>query len=269
MTKPTCQVEGCSRTTAPGMVICDDCAERLVRDLLAVPGLAAALEEAHRKGLRFSRTAMVPHPDPVEPESPVPFNPRASEALRELLRVLTLWADWIAKERGLHRPLDTAPTLARWLATQVTWLRSSVEGPAAAGAIRRVVRRGLLVVDAPPDLIYAGPCTAEREGERCGADLYAEPGKVDARCPVCGAVYPLAERREWLLAKAEDMLLPASELSRAIDGLGLDVTPEVIWKWHERGRLASHGTTRAGRPVFRVGDVRDLVLQAAKKKGRA
>lgn len=271
-TKPTCQVAGCGKTTPPGTVVCQECADKLVMQLLVVPGLALALEEAHRKALRFSTTSMVPHPSATEQEeSPIPFDPRASAALALLVNTLTSWADLIAWSWGAHRPLDTPSALARWLAYYVTWMRSWDRGPEAVERIGAAVRHAFRVVDRPADRLYAGPCTAVLQPEgggrvECGADLYALPRETVVRCELCGATYVLEDRRQWLLGKAEDMLLPAGELARAIDGLGVDVTPELIRKWAERGRLTAHGTTRSGRPVYRVGDVRDLVLATATRR---
>lgn len=293
--RSTCRVRRCANTTPPGMVVCGDCADSLVRDLLIVPGLALALESAHTKSLRFGASTPSRAPVPSsqdQEESPLPFNPKASETSALLLDTLTRWADLVAHQRGYFRPLNTVPVLARWLAQQVVWLRSAEIGPEAVQRIRAVIRRSLHVVDRPADRLYAGPCDATVEVEvpptttepapdaaqqpttvsvPCGADLYAEAGDLAATCTSCGKVFPLAERRKWLLGEAEDMLLPATELARAIDGLGADVTPHMIRVWKDRGRLVPHGSTSTGRPLYRVGDVMDLVNAAALRaatKGR-
>lgn len=255
------------------MVVCGQCADRLLLDLEQVPGLVHALEAAHTKGLRFSTTrrprVVLPAGEDQE-EAPLPFEPRATETARLLHDALASWADTIAAHRGLFPPLDTAHALPAWLCGQVPWLRSAACGPEAVAKLCGVIGRVRAAVDRPPDLEFAGPCGASVVDEAgllrvCRADLYARRGDEVAECDVCGATYPLDERRTWLLDRVDDMLLPASELARAVDGLGVDVTPSAIWKWKERGRLLPHGTDAHGHPLYRVGDVRDLVAATAER----
>ena len=271
---PSCHLPGCKDTTPPGMLVCGRHADMLTDDLVDVPGLLLALEAAHGKQLHYSTTRAAPLVLPEEEESPLPFNPKASEVAGLLVDTLTRWADLIARSRGLFRPLNTPTALPVWLCSQVSWLRGAECGPEAVAKIRAVIRAARLVVDRPPDLAYAGPCGGsllDDDGllQVCTADLYARPGELQVTCRVCGTRYPLAERRKWLLAKTEDMLLPATELARAIDGLGVDVTPSAIWKWKERGRIVPHGTDPAGHPLYRVGDIMDLVNATAVRTAAA
>lgn len=286
----------CGAAVPPGVVVCGRCADELLTDLVHVPGIALALEAAHGRQLRFGASVLPPSfgLDGVEreEESALPFDPRASEAAAMLLDTLTRWADLIAGARGLFRPLDTWTALPAWLCGQVSWLRSAECGPEAVVKVRGAIRQARLVVDRPPDLVYVGPCSAlVRTAPRvcgcgvdltdqagllavtcpgcarvfaprvCGADLYARPGRdvTEVACRECGARFPIGDRRAWLLEQAQDRLLPATELARAIDGLGVDVTPSAIWKWKERGRLVPHGADALGHPLYRVGDVMDLV----------
>jgi len=274
-----CQAGVCGRAVPPGMLVCGRCADRLFLDLAGVPGLAHALDAAHAKALRFG--ASRPRPPASRPaseaqeEAPLPFDPRASVAIAVLFDTLEAWVDRIAAERGidrppreLYRPMDAWAVLGAWLCAHVSWLRSSPLGPEAVVKLRAAVRAACSVVDRPPDLAYAGPCRAsvvDADGlhVECGADLYARPGEPQVTCRACGAAYPLSEQRQWLLAQVEDMLLPATELARAIDGLGVEVTPTAIRKWKQRGRLAPHGHNVRGHPLYRVGDVLDVVKGVA------
>lgn len=269
-----CKVVGCGEEVPPGMLVCGRCADRLFLDLASVPGLAEALEAAHGKLLRFGVTRPAPAAAPEE-ESPLPFNAKASATTAILLDTLLAWVDRIAQDAGVDtpplevlRPMGTWSVVGAWLCAMVPWLRSSPLGPEAVAKLGAAVRAARLVVDRPPDLIYAGPCTAstvDADGLHtvCGADLYARFNELTVTCSECGARWPLSDRRRWLLGKVEDMLLPATELARAIDGLGVDVTPTLLRKWKERGRITSHGTDAHGHPVYRVGDVMDVVNAAA------
>lgn len=275
-TRPTCYLPWCRETVPPGMLVCGQCTDALALRLLMLPTLALALEEAHRKALRFSvgrpgRLHGRPGED-FEEESPVPFNPRASEVLEQLVTALAQWADLIAAERGLFRPSNTAAALGPWLARQVSWLRSWPRGPEAVELMTAAIGAAERIVDRPPDLRYAGPCgttVTDDDGlaTECVEDVYAQPGQPVGVCRGCGARWPMAERRSWLLSQVEDMLLPATELARAIDGLGVYVTPSMIRNWQARGHLVQHGscyaTIQDGRrrevPLYRVGDVLDKV----------
>lgn len=266
--REVCQVAKCGQEVPPGMFVCGRCADRLFLELAGIPGLALALEAAHAKQLRFGATRPTAAADPDAEESPVPFEARASTTSAVLLDTLLAWVERIATERGidapppeLFRPMNTWTVVGAWLCAQVPWLRTSPLGPDAVSKLHAVLAMVRGVVDRPADLFYAGPCsgtvTDEAGVERtCGSDLLARPGKTEVTCKECGATYPLSDRRQWLLAKVEDMLLSATDLARAIDGLGVDVTPTLIRKWKERGRLAGHGPNQN---LYRVGDVRDLV----------
>lgn len=269
-----CQVPPCRNQVPPGMLVCDDDGNALALELLFVPSLALALESAHAKALKFGASRVGGRPG-VD-ESPVPYNARATTATRDLVDALRSWADVIAAERGFARPLDTLPSLGPWLARQVTYLRSSPMGPEAVVKISGAIRQASGVVDRPADLNYAGPCTGrvlvDPEGDptltrECGEHLYGTARRAEVTCPACGATYPLAERRTWLLRKAEDVVAPATELARAVHGLGVSVTPSMIRNWHRRGLLPHRDVRRrvglSGTvievPLYRVGDVLEKV----------
>ncbi len=106
---------------------------------------------------------------------------------------------------------------------------------------------------------------------RCREDLWVPAGTAagTVRCPACRAQVDVESRRTWLLQQVEDMLLPATELARAIDGLGVPVTPSTVRSWVARTRLVAKGQRMVGgrvTPVYRVGDVLDLVNAEAARK---
>lgn len=267
----SCTVGTCSRTVPPGMYVCDADAQRLMWNLLGVASLGIALEAAHVKLLRFG-PSQAPAVRPADDESPLPYSDRASAAHRELVAVLTEWAELADPTLAADpRPLTLA-RLGPLLARQVPRLRTSPHGGEAVERIMLAIREAARAVDRPADRRYAGPCQGERvvvpflHGGLCGSDLYATPGRPDVTCRDCGATYPITERRAWLLEAAAEALLPATELARAIDGLGVDVTPAMIRRWASRGLIERKGVRRRRvlsrqdeDPVYRVGDVLDKV----------
>ena len=85
------------------------------------------------------------------------------------------------------------------------------------------------------------------------------------RCPACSTEHDAATRREWLLEAARDQLLHAGWMAAALSALlGEQVTDAQVRGYAHRGRIVAHGTDERGRPVYRVGDVLDMV-----ERGRA
>ena len=271
----TCEVPRCRNQVPPGVLVCGDHGNDLAFELLLVPSLALALEAAHTKQMRFDVQSPIVAP-PSEDESPLPFNGRASTARDVLHETLRAWAAVVADERGVPRPSETTAAMGPWLAASVSWLRTSPLGPEAVPKILGAIAAANRVVDRPADLRYAGPCygrvpapTPDDPGatQSCGAQLYAERGVHVVTCKVCGREEPIADRRALLLRQAEAMVLPATELARAIGGLGVEVTPSMIRNWRARGDLPVASTRRRRRldggvdevPLYRVGDVLDRV----------
>lgn len=273
MSLPTCRVRSdCRNTCPPGMSVCSDCGNDLALTLLHVLLLGNALEDAHIKSMRFSVEGLGRR---NEDESPVPFNPRASRASAELLAALTEAADFIAREREYFRPMNTFAALARFLAAQVSWIRAHHDGPAMVQRLHQVIDQAARVVDRPADVVALGRCGVEMESSpearllraigirvvACDEQLYALANAETTTCRACRAEHEVKARRAWLLGAAEEVALPAKQLARAVDGLGVAVTPMMIDNWSRRGRLVASGTTtsRPARPTYRVGDVLDIV----------
>lgn len=148
-----------------------------------------------------------------------------------------------------------------YLARHADWLMHRAEAEQAYDELIHACLTVRNAVDSGAEQRYAGPCDV------CGRDLYAAPGATVAKCTPCELEYPMEARREWLLKASEDRLVPASELARAVTGLGTPVTGELVRKWASRRRLLAHG--HAGtRPLYRIGDVLDLLGEDARRQAR-
>jgi hypothetical protein len=245
--------------------ICGACAGQLVRALHDVPFLAAQL----RVSLSRQASRTVGGGSTV---IPLPYGERASEAAWVLRSTLVGWVQVLAERDsgsfgpfcpqcehvscGIIRlgpwPDDTLQAMARWL-----WLRHErlTRHPAADEAhdeITSAVRQAERAIDRHAERWYAGPCV-------CTEDIYARPGAAMVTCPACGSQYDVAERRGYLLEAAEDTLAGATLIAQALTSLGQPVTPDRVWKWAQRGRIVAHGTDLRGRPLYRVGDVIELL----------
>ncbi|PZR55247.1 hypothetical protein DNL40_02430 [Xylanimonas oleitrophica] len=257
------------------------------------PGLLADAEDriAHGQTVDASEKDEHGHTVPgTEGATHLPYRYTPSEARWDLLITLTSVADTIAKRRGLYRPLNTPQALAGFLTGNIAWMRAQPDGGDLIGELLDAIQRMKRAIDVPPQMQYAGPCTADVEETTtrivagtevtdltvrpCHGELYARPGATDVTCPGCGTTYALADRRAWLLDQVADMLLPATEMARAVHGLiGIDIKADTLannirW-WHHAGRLLEAGKARNGANTYRVRDVIDLVINSARTRARA
>lgn len=252
----TCDM--CGAEVADLAHVCVRCTDRLRAALAAAPPLLTEVETT------VARLARVSTPNGSRPtERPLPYNADAAGHRDTLAAVLTSWALLVADERGLPHAGGPADH-ARFLTASLEWLRHHPAGGDAVHEIRTAVHAVRAAVDLPPDLVYAGPCDA------CRAPLYARVGSATASCRYCQTpegqrpVYDVQERRTWMLRAAEDIEAPAADIARAVTSLVRPIKPELIRTWAARDRIRPAGVNQFGRPVYRLGDVLQLMATPAK-----
>lgn len=158
--------------------------------------------------------------------------------------------------------MNTRLALA-FIATQADWLAHRPEAVEAFDELEGAIGLIKSAIDTAGDSTYAGPC------DICSRDMYAKPGALEVECRPCALVYDLADRREWLLKQAEDRLETATNVARAITAYGQTLTPERIRQWKTRGRITAHGEDASGRPLFRIGDVLEVLYNTPDATQRA
>jgi hypothetical protein len=257
--------------------VCVVCARRYVDDLGDVPALInelrVSLSRQARVNVRVGSRSTT---------TPLAFDWSASITLQTLILTLNAWAaivkGWAPSERY---PTSVVGALSVLL-NHSDWVRTSPDGPQAIDEISYAVNEARKVIDQPPERWYAGPCRATsyvydvaHTGDtvtlslirevHCDSPLYAVPGASSVVCTVCRARHDVATRREWLLAEAEDALLPLALIWEALPGLGV---PQPSWdtvrKWPQRvgaRRLEARGLTLDGVELFRCGDVMHFARQ--------
>lgn len=150
---------------------------------------------------------------------------------------------------------------AQWLHDHLDQVRQHPSGPEAIEELRAAIRQARATIDRPADRWYAGRCgDGPVNGDGfCGTDLYAKPDAAVVTCPDCGAQYDVAERRAWLREAVEDVLATAVEIAGWLRTFGHHITDSAIRSYAHRGRLATHQVN--GRPLYRVGDVMDILAE--------
>jgi hypothetical protein len=270
-----CPVPWCDRPRPGDRQLCGACEADLARALGDVPWLARQLDitlakqGSHAGG---GRSASIP----------LPYDPRATEANYVLRSALVGWVRvqtetilatagpvcercahpscrWIT--HTLTLPGDTLPSMARWLLEDAERLAMHAAAEEAVDEIVSAVRSGIRLIDRPPVLWFAGPCTAAG----CSADLYARTDAARVQCRDCGATYDVVARRQWLLDAIEDALFHAAGAAHVLTSLGWPCAAGRIRLWAHRGRLVAHGVDGQGRPVYRIGEIRELLVEAAQR----
>ncbi|WP_134663958.1 hypothetical protein [Amycolatopsis sp. CFH S0078] len=272
MAEHTC-VTGCGRPTND--MLCSACLDELlgalralITDGLGGRGLIAEL------GLTLSRQSVIASGTGVVAHSanqPMPFHEAASEMGWVLANTISTWARDVHEcNPHLLPPAGSTAGAVAWMVGLPGLLALHPAADELHDEITHVVARVRRVIDRPPDRIYAGPCDAQVEGERCPDHLYARPGMSRVQCGSCGTEHDVDERRNWMIDYAADLRVTAT-VALGWARLLLDKTiPRGTWdSWVSRGRIVAHGIDGRGRPVFRFGDVRDLVLAHVSKPRHA
>jgi LSD1 subclass zinc finger protein len=245
-----CPADHCDRQMPGTSQICGACAAQLGRALADVPFLAAQLGVTlARQSSKASggRSATVP----------LPYDQRAAEAAWVLRSALTGWVRLLADD---DRPADDLASMARWLTQRHHALTRHPAADEAHGEITSAVRQAERAIDRRAERWYAGRC-----GD-CDTDLYARPGAAMVRCAACPAEYDVDDRRQELLAAAEDTLAGAALIAQALTSLGQPVTPERLRQWAHRGRIVAHGADQRGRALYRVGDVIEVLAGVGRER---
>jgi hypothetical protein len=253
----------CGRPTRDEAYVCDDCTRSLSVVLAEVPWLEVELETSmtRAKGVDYRTKGGT-----QATETPSPVSWAVSEARDHLKALLVTWVLFCDAERVRSQspdrglPRDTLTAVSRWLMWRVDGLALLETGADAVDEITSAAAHCRRLIDRPADRMYAGRCGSVDEDTTCQVDLYAKVGARLLVCRSCGTEWNVADRREWLLKEAEEVLATAVEISRAVSWLGAEpLTADRVRQWAARERLLVRGHDRYGKALYRVGDVIDLV----------
>lgn len=253
--------------------ICKICQQQLSRDLGDIPALIddlnTTLARMDKLGSSGGRRGG---------ESALPFKSPASEALYVIQHTVTGWVRVLHEDTGRHNHLlpgsdGFAVVCARWL---LRYAHSIAMHPAAGEAVDEIasaVKKAYEVIDRAPDLLLAGLCGADLEGDKtCPEFLYAKPESQWVTCRGCGAEHSVDERRAWMMAGASDLHLPAHMCLSWVKLLMGKTIPRGTWdSWVARRRIDVGERDHVGNALYRFGDVRDLAAEwvARPRKGQA
>lgn len=251
-----CSTIGCDHP-APDTTICRACTWRTRQRLLDIPGLCAELDTTTAKqnvtGTDLGRRSA---------DIPLPLNIHAAAARHDLDTLLRHWATTITRN-GAPRPTDTTTTgLAAHLAHHATHLAAHPDAGTLVDDLTTTTSAALRAIDIADIRWYAGPCPTQN----CDTDLYGRGTAPTLVCPTCWTTLDASDRKTWLRETTRDRLAAATFIARAVTGLGQAVPAATIRKWASRGRLLPRGTDHDGAPLYRIGDVLDLITTSPARR---
>lgn len=257
MSRVPCPVDGCDRPARSGYM-CGGCEAELARALDAVPAVVADLHDTLSRqtsnGTATGRSAV----------TPLPFDARASEAMRVLRNTLVGWVRQLQETQPQPWPRDSSASMAAWLSARLSRILKHPAAPDAHAEITGAVRHAQRVTDRPPDRQFAGRCP------QCDAPLYARPGARAVQCRDCDAdPTDVTTQRDAMLAAITDQLVTATQAADILTRLAAPLSAELVRQWATRGRLAAHGRDVHGHPLYRVSDVRELLIAKLEREQRA
>lgn len=273
MTGSQCTAVRCDRPVGDNAYLCGNCRAALERSLGNIPALYADLQititrqaqSGSEIGRHVKREVVGAWWEATGAAlaALMPFPAGPSDLDWVTRNTLSTWCRDVAEDSDVDLPADSVPAMAVWLIGRLGVLAHRQSAAEAAEEISWLASALLRAVDRPPERAYAGPC------DGCGEDLYARLGAQSVRCVGCSRTYDAAARRKWLLAEAEDVLAHAALLARAITVLREPIEARRIRVWATRGLISERSTDRTGRPLYRVGDVLDLLARMSTKAIRA
>jgi hypothetical protein len=200
---------------------------------------------------------------------PLILNVDAAEVLRSLRATLLTWTHAVYRDTGDTPASFAIRDMTKLLSDTLNQRVTKQPVGALYTDILHAARCATRAVDLPPTtagLQYAGPCGAVFPNDVvCSHQLWARPREENIVCARCGTEWNVPDRRDGALEAAEEILATADSISRALTAQGMSVTAQMIYHWKHRGKLKAAGTNKANQPVYRVGDVLDIIDQIQAK----
>lgn len=247
--------------------LCKSCANTLLSELRALPDVMRDLQDK-----RVGRTVM-PAPanmvsDPEE--APVPFSDQARRVHDLIVSTVGSWIRALTQDAADLD--DLGPTMSswcRWLAQRIDRIRYHEAAGQIAKDIGGCIKRARAAVDLPPELRLVQKC------EVCGHGIFAAKGEETVVCVHCKRagipnppVINVDQARQKLAGMIEHQWATGAKCALLLAAHGMPVREDTIREWarpDRGGKLKVRGHDQAGRRLYRVGDVADLVRAATRR----
>lgn len=197
------------------------------------------------------------------------FNAHASSIKESLVRSVRLWALRFAEENPhlLFAPA-TIEDAALWMAGFPNLLAGHHQAVAIHADIRELVHAARRAIDRPAQRVYLGECGGRTEEGLCTAALFGLQDRLGAHCFECGADWLVDARRKTMLSGIEDKFAHSGNLAALVKANGVPLASSTVRNYARTGKIRCMGNDSKGRPLYRVGDVLDVLLKL-KRPGQA
>lgn len=243
---------------SPDHYVCWKCAGRFRNRIHDLPDLMHELDLVITRQTRYTDKQRI-----SGGETPLPFNPHASEVAHVTRMTILVHVDEIARTRGESIP-QTWATIEQYLRAQTGWLTTHPDGAQRIDEIIAAIDEATKAIDRPRERRYIGTCGTliEIDGTPidCPEELYT--ARDTATCPRCGTTWNTETRQNAMLDRLRDHLMPAADLARTLTIYGHPTKPNTIRQWRRRGHLTPDTVNPEGQPLYRLGDA----LQHIKKE---
>ncbi|WP_167199532.1 hypothetical protein [Brevibacterium pigmentatum] len=203
---------------------------------------------------------------------PMVFRIGAAEVADRITEVLrSMLAAWVSEqERPVHRMLSV-PQLVASLDPLRDWVVKHAQAEEWYDRLLEQCLKALEQIDIPPERVFAGVCPTGG----CGVELWPIIGEDVTVCPRCQAQVDVRARRREGLRRIEAFEAPLSRVVDTLRAAGEQITHEQARQWATRKdvrgrvRLRSVGQDQRGSSLYRLGDVRSVMMSMTRRKTRA
>ncbi|WP_423058694.1 hypothetical protein [Brevibacterium linens] len=202
---------------------------------------------------------------------PMVFRIGAAEVAGRITEVLrSILAAWVSEqERPVHRML-TVPQLVASLDPLRDWVVKHAQAETWHDRLLEQCLKALEQIDIPPERVFAGSCPSAG----CGVELWPVMGEDVTVCPRCKAQVDVHARRREGLRRIEGYEAPLPRIVDTLRAAGEKITYDQARQWATRkdvrGRvlLRSVGHDQHGSRLYRLGDVRSVMMRTTRRKTR-
>ncbi|WP_430600319.1 hypothetical protein [Brevibacterium sp. K72] len=203
--------------------------------------------------------------------TPILYRVGAADVLDEITSVLrAILGAWVREqERPTFRMLDV-PQLVASLDPLKNWVVKHEQAEVWHERLLEQCLAGLGQIDIPPERVFAGVCPTAG----CGVDLWPTIGEDVMVCPKCKVQVDVRARRREGLRRIEGYEAPLSRIVDTLRAAGEQITQEQARQWATRrdvrGRvlLRAVGQDQRGSRLYRLGDVRSVMLRTTRRNTR-
>lgn len=255
----------CGSETTDGFYVCTSCGESLAYALAEVDWVVEVLDAGvARTSLTAGYGERVSSSGPLH--APLPINENVFDARMDLDKWLMKTALMVADAGSKFLVKRDTKSLASFLITNLDVIRRQDFAHKLEAELRKLLKTATNTAERTQNREFAGIC----QTHGCGAELYVTKGANETTCRTCGAEY--AAIQEWrdtaktyARNKEHDIVGYPNALSQRLHRVhGENITPEHIRLLASKGLLTRANPERneAGkvlRPMYRLGDVKDLI----------